>query len=292
MFVLKSRYDILVFLLQDDRNSSRTEGPRTSTSSILRQCLQVSQSQAPPDFSIEQAANKSQVSSTGTGYPVMSSESEKAATKVSNPLVQLIALNGSSPPSKSKHRYIFDSLASYIHFNKVYKQVKVAPPDGSRRTRRFTAPLKHSSHTLLMRMVLDLNHLGHVQGVTLGHSSAGAPSFRSNNSSDVIELVPDNERARDVDGNLSPDCQQQPDPTSQTKDQSQAVSGSVPSGEGVNATSSGGDEPQKLDVVVTGGESCDDFTESATTPLPGAGKETVMKKLMVTLPSDGVSLRE
>ncbi|XP_076445926.1 uncharacterized protein LOC143283568 [Babylonia areolata] len=191
-----------------------TEPPPVDPNS-LRQCLHVQQS-AHPDSATEVHKHLAQFTRT------------EAAAKINynNPYYRQ-ARSKERPRAlpESERRYIFDSVASYIHFNKIYPSLKDPSSSGSShhhpttmssaaqkpglfpglggkdegghpRVPQLAGFPKHCTDTILLRMMFELNKPGAVHGIGLGHQAAGAPSMRS---TDCSTKFSDIGRHRDLD---------------------------------------------------------------------------------------------
>ncbi|KAL8620934.1 hypothetical protein ACOMHN_044081 [Nucella lapillus] len=165
-----------------------TEQPPVDPQS-LRQCLHVQQS-THPDSTTEVHKHLAQFTRT------------EAKINYNNPYRQTRSKERRTLP-ESERRYIFDSVASYIHFNKIYPNNdslggaggspnKSAPQrsgfqglaikEGTPRVPHMTGFPKHCTDTILLRMMFELNKPGAIHGIGLGHQAAGAPSMKSTES--------------------------------------------------------------------------------------------------------------
>ena len=181
----------------------------------LRQCLHVQQSsQVAPyrELQTDPAVKLKHCTQYLRGEP----QGARSEPKVNynNPYRQARVKERRALP-ESTRRYIFDSVASYIHFNKIYPQLKDSPSrspvraspqkaaglgglsinEGLPKVPHMAGFPSHCTDTILLRMMFEMNRPGVVHGVGLGHQAAGAPSVRSS----VSNMYSDIGRHRDLD---------------------------------------------------------------------------------------------
>ena len=203
-------------------------------SQSLRQCLHVQQSSQalanPQELHTDPAVKLKHLTQYVRNDPLATRSEPKV--NYNNPYRQTRVKERRALP-ESTRRYIFDSVASYIHFNKIYPQMQ----DPASRSQMRASSLKsaatvggggggggggglggggggglaineglpkvphlagfpsHCTDTILLRMMFEMNRPGMVHGVGLGHQAAGAPSVRSSISTKYSDIG----RHRDLD---------------------------------------------------------------------------------------------
>ena len=165
----------------------------------LRQCLHVQQTSNPDG----PAHDKLRLSH----YAHQLQARSEGKVNYNNPYRQKTKERRALP--ENERRYIFDSVASYIHFNKIYPNMKdsagAAGNPANSPSKAAAAPLsvlkegqpnvphlqgfpRHCTDTILLKMMFEMNRPGAVHGIGLGHQAAGAPSLKSSISNKYSDV--------------------------------------------------------------------------------------------------------